>query len=185
MHEMMMRHRSGPDVDDLVMRMTVATSHVLSENPPMPLGRIRSAYVLVVSVLLVLLVGFDLAVGQTPAALLCGSVLLGAVGLVVGSWLLVRARDERALLSGLWIAYASLILRGTDDGFLEVSSLRILAVAENSGPPGQAEIDEVAAQMERATPARAAGLVAYLRLRAAAHDRAALRAVSRTMRDAT
>lgn len=180
-----MRLGKDPNANDLIMRMRVASAHALSQNPPMPLGRIRKAYVSIVSVMLVLVVAIDLAIGQPLAALLCGLVLLCAIGFVVGSWIYVRARRERHVLSGIWLAYASLVLRATDDGLLEVPSLRILAAAENSGHPRQPELDEVAAQMQRATPARAAGLVAYLQLRTAAHDRAALQSVARTMRNPT
>lgn len=180
---MMMRHRGPPDRDELLVRLKVVTANALAANPPVPFGRIRTTYVSVVAVLLVATVGFDLLLGQTRTALLGGSVILGAIGIVVGAWRIARARNERNVLSGIWLACAITILKGTDDSLLEVSSLRILAAAENSAPPLQPELDEIAAQMERATPARAAAMAAYLRLRAAAYDTTALKAAVRTMRD--
>ena len=167
---------------DTLVKMRIATRKVLTDAPPLPFGRIRSVYVAIVSVLIVLTLVIDAAAGRSVAGLPNLVVMLCAVGLVVGSWWHARVRRERSTLSGLWTGYALVLLRDSDTSVLEVSSLRILAAAENSGPPRGPELDEIEAQLASVSPERAASFAAYLRLREAAHDRRALSVVSRTMR---
>lgn len=167
-----------------ILQMTEATRRVLKDNPPLPLGRERRIYVSIVAPFLVVLVTADLLLGRPLEALLFGTVVSGALSFVLGSWLLVRRRQERRLLAGLWMSYGIALLKGSDASLLGVQSLRILAEAQHSHPPNAQELAEIERQLATATPHRAATIEAYLRLRSAAQDRKALTSVARTMRKA-
>jgi hypothetical protein len=166
-----------------ILQMTEATRRVLTDSPPLALGRSRGIYLSVVGPFLIALVTVDLLLGKPVEALAFGTVVSAALSFVVGSWLLVRRRRERHLLAGLWTSYGIALLKGSDESLLGIESLRILAEAQYSHPPNAQELAEIERQLMAANPRRAAAIEAYLRLRVAAQDRKVLTIVSRTMRN--
>lgn len=166
-----------------ILQMTEATRRVLADSPPLALGRSRRIYLSIVGPFLIALVTVDLLLGKPVEALAFGTVVSAALSFVVGSWLYVRARQERRVLAGLWTSYGIALLKDSDISLMGVQSLRILAEAQHSHSPNAQELAEIERQLMTATPRRAAAIEAYLRLRVAAQDRKVLTIVSRTMRN--